>query len=310
MDMFSHQNGAEKGWFHELGTGVSRAREMCMLRDEFQSGWTRRLLRTLQFSSRRQASVPHDHIYGLRSLLPAKGQESIQPGYNLSIRELYTSITKLPLERKETISLLCCAIRTNQWNEHNLPSWSLDFSKPLGQLPAADGDDDVVVVIRYEFLRSEGSNVFDILRLKGENQQDPIAEHLPNGFGFGFAEVVDCPETSGILSRFVKKDVYKEDRNGRSYYESDKEANQQYVIFRTQGGRFGKCFNEVQQGDEIWTLLRSTLAFVLRPLPESELEEALLTRNRYRLVGACDFLDEDISPSKLSGHVTQSAQIV
>jgi hypothetical protein len=88
-----------------------------MLRDEFLSMWTlgsMELVRALQFASHRRASLPHDHIYGLRSLLPASEQGSRQPDYDISVRELYASVTKLLLERVNSTSILYGAIGTSQ----------------------------------------------------------------------------------------------------------------------------------------------------------------------------------------------------
>ena len=73
-----------------VGKGMDRAMEICMLRDEFLTMRTLRLtgsmelLRALQFVSYRRASVAHDHVYGIRSLLPIEEQGSLQPDYSLS----------------------------------------------------------------------------------------------------------------------------------------------------------------------------------------------------------------------------------
>ncbi|KAF2854154.1 hypothetical protein T440DRAFT_442650 [Plenodomus tracheiphilus IPT5] len=82
---FLSQAWQRAGWSPEIGKGVARVEEICLLRDEFLSMWTLRLtgsmelLRTLQFASYRRASIPHDHIYGLLSLLPANEQQLLEP---------------------------------------------------------------------------------------------------------------------------------------------------------------------------------------------------------------------------------------
>jgi hypothetical protein len=108
-----------------------------MLRDEFLTMRTLRptgsmeLLRALQFANYRRASVAHDHVYGIRSLVTGKEQGSLQPDYSLSARELYASVTRLLLRRQQNVALLSAAVGASQDNEHHLPSWTLDFSKPL-----------------------------------------------------------------------------------------------------------------------------------------------------------------------------------
>lgn len=156
------------GWSPGVGNGVDRAQETCMLRDEFRSIWTlwstgsMRMLRALQIASHRRASVAHDHVYGLRSLLPANEQISLQPDYDISIPELYASATKLLLRNGNSANLLCAAVGTREQPEHELPSWSLDFSKPL-RLPVQR-----ISVNEYQDLNVDNLGGSDILRLHGK----------------------------------------------------------------------------------------------------------------------------------------------
>lgn len=329
---FRFQESRRVGWSPEVGKGVGRAQEICMLRDEFLSMRTLRLtgsmelLRGLQFASYRRASIAHDYIYGLRSLLPANEQESLRPDYNLSVRELYASVTNLLLQKGNSASLLCAAVGTSQQNEHKLPSWSLDFSKhlrlPVHRSSPKNCEDS-----------GDTSSGFDILRLQGKYLEELITAHVPRDYTF--EGLIHYPE----LSNFLTRNIYEEDERKLDPYDTDTEVNwqqrhnsgfderlagpandaehasgsnsslsQRYVVFLTHQGRFGKCPNEVQQDDEIWAFEGSKTAFVLRPL--SKYEESPRLRNRYRLVGPCDFSSQVADTIDKSGRVTQSIEII
>ncbi|KAI9683731.1 MAG: hypothetical protein M1822_005921 [Bathelium mastoideum] len=330
---FRFQKSRRVGWSPEVGQGVDRAQEICMLRDEFFSMWTLRLtgsmelLRVLQFASYRRASIAHDHVYGLRNLLPSNDQKSLQPDYNLSIGELYASVTKLLLQRGNSASLLCAAVGTSQQNEHNLPSWSLDFSKPL-RLPVHRAS-----LKDCEDFGGDNLNEPDILRLQGKYLGQQITTYAPRDYTFdGLTHHLE-------LSNFLTSSIYEEDKRGWGAYDTDTEMNwqqrhssgldersvdpandakrapepssppsQRYVVFSTHQGSFGKSSNEVQQGDEIWVFAGSKTAFVLRPLPQHE--GVLRLRNRYRLVGPCDFLGQVTDTIDHSGHVNQSIELI
>jgi len=303
-------------WSPEVGEGVNRAQEICMLRDEFLSVWTLRLtgsmglLRALQFASYRRASIAHDHVYGLRSLLPASEQDSLPPDYNLSVRQLYASVTRLLLGKANSVSLLCVAVGTSQHNEHNLPSWSLDFSKPL-RLPVLGAG-----IKECEDLSGDDSRDCSILRLQGRSLGEHIIAYAPREYVFdGLTHNLE-------LSNFRTKSIYDEDtyrrgwssdigidphveqppRPAKDASEPRIAAGQKYVLFITDQGRLGKCPNEVQKDDEIWTLAGSKTAFVLRPIPGEE-----EGHNRYRLVGPCDFLTDT---GDSSGYVNEAIEIV
>ena len=330
---FRFQEPRRAGWSPEVGKGVDRAQEICMLRDEFLSMSTLRLtgsmelLRALQFASHRRASIAHDHVYGLRSLLPGNEQESLQPDYNLTVRELYASVTKLLLQRENSPSLLCAAVGTSQQNEHELPSWSLNFSKPL-RLPV-----DRASLKECEDLRIDRRSGSDILRLQGKYLGERITACTPRDYTFDGS--VHNPEFLNVLT----KNIYKEDRKGWGAYDTDSEINgqqrqnsgfneqssgsandakrapesrnhlgQRGVVFSTHQGSLGKCTNEVQQGDEIWAFAGSKTTFVLRPLPTHE--QGTQSRTRYRLVGPCDFFGQVGETIDDSDHVAQSIEII
>ena len=308
---FRFQESRRVGWSPEVGKGVDRALEICLLRDEFLSTRTLRLtgsmelLRALQFASYRRVSIAHDHVYGLRSLLPANAQESLQPDYNLSICELYASVTKLILQKENSASLLCAAVGISQRNEHKLPSWSLDFSKPL-RLPVYRAS-----LKECEDLCGDNSNGFDVLRLQGTHLGEQIIAYMPRDYAFD--GLIHNPEFSNFLTR----NIYEERADQRlvepannAKCESDPKScpGQKHVIFLTRQGNFGKCPNEVQQSDEIWTFAGSKTTFVLRPLLTDD--EGPLLKNRYRLVGPCDFFGQVTDTIDISGHATRSIEII
>lgn len=233
-----------------------------MLRNEFLTMRTLRvtgsmeLLRALQFASYRRASVAHDHVYGIRSLLPIKEQGSLQPDYSLSVSELYASVTNLLLQRQQDVALLSAAVGASHDNEHSLPSWTLDFRKPL-KLPARTDDPDNRDEIAVE------SNEGAILRIRARSTGEHISSCALNDT---WQELVAHP----TVSRFLSQDIYEEDSyskgNGQlaaergfggqwsrisSFSEqsipahaassSGTSTSQEHGIFSTSYNRIGKC---------------------------------------------------------------------
>lgn len=80
------------------------------------------------------------------------------------------------------------------------------------------------------------------------------------------------------------------------------------MLFSTDQGSLGKCANDVQKGDQVWAFSGSKTAFVLRPLLEDREDSQF--RNRYRLVGPCDFVGQDTDNVDVEGHATQTIEIV
>jgi hypothetical protein len=284
--------GWEAVWTAEIGKGVDRAQEICLLRDEFLSTWKLRftgsmgLLRALQFASYRRASIAHDHVYGLRSLLSTKDQESLQPDYSLSTRELYASVTNLLLQEGKSANLLCAAVGTSQLDEHNLPSWSLDFSKSL-RLPIRRADSENYGEFSGELIGS------GILRIRGRYLGEQIALVFSDNI---LGDLRHVP----VVSKFLSREIWEEDsyRKGREWYRVDTQTDSQQAdldaqsggsadsvtsasdssshegqsleVFLTDQERLGKCSNGVSQGVEIWAFVGSKTTFVLRPLPEEK----------------------------------------
>ena len=289
-----------------------RAQETCMLRDEFlktrivRVAGSMELLRALQFASHRNASDARDHIYGLRSLIPADDQEQMKPDYSLSVRELYADVTRLLLERKWSISLLCCAVGTTpQQNEHDLPSWSLDFRKPMPWLPFSS---DICGALEHENMNNKGPDRLHILRLWGESQEETITGFIAPK-GYDVLEHISDSETSRHVSKFLQSNIFGPDKRWRRYTDVRTETQEQYAVFSTDRGRYGKCPNDVKQGDEIWSFEGSVIEFVLRPSAGSEVQEDAV-RNRYRLVGACKFLSEVENPWSLPERAKRMIEIV
>ncbi|KAK6850205.1 HET-domain-containing protein [Apiospora arundinis] len=131
----------------DVSSGINRAREICLLRDEL---WTFRaskrppltLARCAQLASHRRTSVAHDYIYGLHGLLSLEDQERVPVDYGLSIPELYASATKVLLRNDNSAGLLGAAVGIDRKNAHGLASWALNFSSPV-KLPAFRTDNEI-----------------------------------------------------------------------------------------------------------------------------------------------------------------------
>ncbi|KAK8058991.1 hypothetical protein PG994_009439 [Apiospora phragmitis] len=164
----------------DVSTGINRAREICMLRDEL---WTFRpskrpplaLARTAQLASHRRTSNAHDYIYGLRGLLSSEDQERVPVDYRLPIPELYASATKVILQIDKSASLLGAAVGIGRKNAHGLPSWVLDFSNPV-RLPALRTDSGI-----YEFPLGQPSGDHRTLSIKGWYLGSHIIKTLAHG---------------------------------------------------------------------------------------------------------------------------------
>jgi hypothetical protein len=321
----------EAVWTTKVGKGLNRAQEICLLRDEFLSTWKLRLTgsmelsRALQLASYRRASIAHDHVYGLRSLLSTKEQESLQPDYSLSVRELYASVTNLLLQEGNSTNLLCAAVGTRQLDEHDLPSWSLDFSKPL-TLPAREADSEELGDFSGELIGS------GVLQIQGRDLGEKITHVYSDNI---LGDLRHDPVVSKILSTEIwERNTYR--KEGLEWYREDTETDSQQAnlkaqsggqansvkgasdssnhdgrgleLFLTGQGKLAKCSKGVLQGDEIWAFVGSKTTFVLRPLPEEE--EGHPARRRYSLVGPCIFLTEVTNTTNGPGLETQLIEIV
>ena len=79
---------------------------------------------------RREATDPHDYIYGFRGLM-----EDLSPGlkvdYRTPVSQLYTGATKTILRDERSLDHLDSAVGTDAENQHHLPSWCLDWSEEV-----------------------------------------------------------------------------------------------------------------------------------------------------------------------------------
>ncbi|KAK8012387.1 hypothetical protein PG991_009762 [Apiospora marii] len=207
----------------DVSDGITRAREICMLRDEL---WTFRaskrpplsLARSAQLASHRRTSNAHDYIYGLRGLLSVEDQERIPVDYGLSVPELYASATKAILHNENSAGLLGAAVGIGQENVHGLASWALDFCRPV-RLPALRDSNDVgdislerpsrdprVLSVNGRYL---GSYVLTT-RLQ-DLTSDDIVDELGSAYSKGGRQAFEDRAT-GILCRFLGVDVEAEPR--------------------------------------------------------------------------------------------------
>ncbi|TRX90447.1 hypothetical protein FHL15_008616 [Xylaria flabelliformis] len=119
------------GWSPDINNGLDRCVELCLLRDEWRRERKFDLERCLQFGSHRHTSLAYDHVYGLYNILSPESQRQFSPDYGISIRDLYSLTTKMVLRTKHSTSALCAAVGNRTHNEHDLPSWCIDQSKPI-----------------------------------------------------------------------------------------------------------------------------------------------------------------------------------
>ncbi|EME41323.1 hypothetical protein DOTSEDRAFT_81675 [Dothistroma septosporum NZE10] len=116
-----------QGWLPEFTRGFDRIVEVCLLRDEHRRKKQLGLARCLNLTSHRYTSLAHDHVYGLYGLLTSHVQRS-PPDYSLPICQLYSLITKDIIFERRTADVLCVSVGIGRMNQHDLPSWALDFS--------------------------------------------------------------------------------------------------------------------------------------------------------------------------------------
>lgn len=301
------------GWGPTVSQGIARAQEICMLRDEYLSmrlsiralhlTGSIKLPRILQLASHRHATVPHDYVYGLRSLLPSKDQAALLPDYNLSIRDLYASATRLLLHREYSATLLCAAMGTSPENAHKLPSWSLDFSKPL-RLPI--GSNSANTNSPHEDPPVDNTSV---LHLHGTRLAGSITTSVP--YSYLSAELGASP----TVATFIQDDIYARDMRMDNAYDepcSPTPTPDNTHFFMTSNTVLGKCTNSVQPGDELWTFDDddASVIFVLRP-EEDVGGETGQGKRRYKLVGPCAMLRVGESGEDAhAGNVGEDVQIV
>ena len=119
-----------RGWLPEFTRGFDRIVEVCLLRDEYRRRRQLDLVRCLQLTSHHSTSLPHDHVYGLYSLLVPRLRPS-SPDNGLPVRHLFASITKDIIREGKTADVLCASVGIVRINQHGLPSWALDLSAPV-----------------------------------------------------------------------------------------------------------------------------------------------------------------------------------
>ncbi|KAL8965697.1 MAG: hypothetical protein Q9183_003729 [Haloplaca sp. 2 TL-2023] len=83
-------------------------------------------------SFRREATDPHDYIYGFRGLID-DFPSGLKVDYRSPVSHLYALATKTILREEISLDCLDWAVGTGAQNQHNLPSWSLDWSKNVQQ---------------------------------------------------------------------------------------------------------------------------------------------------------------------------------
>ncbi|KAM3076310.1 hypothetical protein ACMFMF_005643 [Clarireedia jacksonii] len=385
-----------KEWVPEMTDAFDHACDICMLRDEFTAfsrffrrGHHMNLLRSMQFASDRKASLALDHVYGIHSLLSLDEQKSLPVNYNLSVRELYASVTKLILHKEKSAAILCAAVGMNSKNEHGLASWVLDLSKPLKVPALQDG------IKEYNFpslgklcepdtLLIEGVYVGDCVNgiqvqgLTSKNMLDKLdlvsSLHGPQELEDRATEMVchflnadsrtgqrlDLKAFLNILTANIYKRAVGRRGNrtislddtppvnlGGLYERCEKLlANDQTHIlgqdaedlclnfltllalsleehvefseklcsgriFRTHGGRVGKCAGQVQINDEIWVLPSTKTAFVFRP-SIGQIFSHLKTGDddKYHLVGPCICSNMTVEFNDAPDRTTQYIKII
>lgn len=85
---------------------------------------------------RRQATKPHDHIYGLFGVLPSKDQILLgAPNYDCRVEDLFITVANKLMLQQRSLTLLqaaaCTSPTANSSTKIYLPSWVPDWTRPI-----------------------------------------------------------------------------------------------------------------------------------------------------------------------------------
>jgi len=87
------------------------------------------ILEILRACRSKQASVPHDKVFGILGLLPEEVRENFKPDYNLTVRDVYINVVDYLVTTTERLDVICESIHfPSHSSPHNLPSWTPDWS--------------------------------------------------------------------------------------------------------------------------------------------------------------------------------------
>jgi hypothetical protein len=80
------------------------------------------------YSRNRNATDPRDYVYALLELLGESFRLNIVPDYSLSVAQVYSSAAQILIRRHSSLFSLYSAVRDENQNPYQLPSWVPDWS--------------------------------------------------------------------------------------------------------------------------------------------------------------------------------------
>jgi hypothetical protein len=151
-----------------------------------------------------------DHIFGYHSLFSPKTKRQIPIDYQTSVKDLYTLVTRLAIEKRGNLEMLCI-IPSRRRQQPDLPSWVLDFSGEniISKLSVSSEAETPRVENAQAFYQFEGDS---ILHVKGinlgtvtglantlESRIDTASRSALNAFKFVADEIKD--HWNGLLTQ-------------------------------------------------------------------------------------------------------------
>ncbi|KAL8893560.1 MAG: hypothetical protein Q9192_005143 [Flavoplaca navasiana] len=77
----------------------------------------------------REATIPHDYIYGLRALMANSLSSSLKVDYRQSVSSLYVEATRAIFKAHNSLEYIDVAVGVDADNRNRLPSWCIDWSQ-------------------------------------------------------------------------------------------------------------------------------------------------------------------------------------
>ncbi|KAI4274429.1 MAG: hypothetical protein LQ337_003939 [Flavoplaca oasis] len=89
----------------------------------------------------REATIPHDYVYGLRALMANSPSSSLKVDYQRSVSSLYVEATRAIFRAHNSLEYIHVAIGVDADNRNHLPSWCIDWSqqRKYNDLPYGEG---------------------------------------------------------------------------------------------------------------------------------------------------------------------------
>ncbi|KAL8876952.1 MAG: hypothetical protein Q9198_004939 [Flavoplaca austrocitrina] len=77
----------------------------------------------------REATIPHDYIYGLRALMANSLSSTLKVDYRQSVSSLYVEATRAIFKAHNSLEYIDVAVGVDADNRNHLPSWCIEWSQ-------------------------------------------------------------------------------------------------------------------------------------------------------------------------------------